>query len=181
MEDIRICWCTGLCTASCTPHVGLSNSANCCFCVSRTVNELFPLCLNYFYSSRTAQSVILMFTMCLFMDVFSAANCSSTLGTNAAASVELKWISSTVWRNQRFWTGYRWSSHINTQVFLNLPSTQLYKVIPKAFLDKCHLCSYCCSSPEWTNLPIILGIIRVLVVFCLISQLQKIPHMQKYD
>lgn len=78
----------------CAQHpVGLSaafNSVNCCFSVSRTVNELFPLCLNYSYSSRTAPSVILMFTMCLFMDVFSAANCSSTLGTDAAASVELK-------------------------------------------------------------------------------------------
>lgn len=96
MEHVRICWCTGLCTASCTLHVGLStafNSGNCCFSVSRTVNELFPLCLNYFYSSRTAPSVILMFTMCLFMDVFSTANCSSTLGTDAAASLELKWIS----------------------------------------------------------------------------------------
>lgn len=99
MEHVRICWCTILgtyCTTSCTMHVAVNpayifNSVNCYLSISRTVNELFPLCLNCFYCSWTVQSVNLMFTMCLFMDVFSAANGKSTLGTDTAASVELKW------------------------------------------------------------------------------------------
>lgn len=100
MGHIRICWCMVLwtyCTTSCTLHVSVNtadtfNSVNCYFNVSRTANEFFPLCLNYFYGSRTVQSVILMFTVCLFMDVFSAANCKSTLGTDTAVGVGLKWI-----------------------------------------------------------------------------------------
>lgn len=96
MEHVRICWCAVLwtyCSTSCTLHVAVNtaytfNSVNCYFGVSRTVNELFPLCLNDFCGSR----IILMFTMCLFMDVFSAANCKRTLGTDRAASVGVKWI-----------------------------------------------------------------------------------------
>lgn len=119
MEHVRICWCTVLwiyCT-SCTLHVAMNtahalNSVNCYFSISRTVNELFLLCLNYFHGSRTAQSVILMFTMCLFMDVFRAANCKSTLGTDTAAcGAEMNYPEAgQCGKISIFLAGYRWST-----------------------------------------------------------------------
>lgn len=142
MERVRIRWHAVLCTTSCTLHVGLStafSSVNCYFSICRSVNELFPLCLNDFFSSRTAQSVILMFTMCLFLDVFSAANCRSTLGTDAAASVEL---------NKLAWS----SSCVAKSVFLRRVTAEAptptcndhaHKhtvVSPWAILDRYHLC-----------------------------------------